>query len=357
VEHGRGKTPRDRLPGAGDPESRRLHRVSLETWFVRGPDPETLLLREEALMRDLDACHWRWPEGSREARRLGPETPSLLFVQGDPRPRGPSVAVVGTRRPDLYGLVVARTLARVISGAGVRVVSGGALGVDAEAHRGALEGPGGTTVVLAGGLARPHPPSHRPLFREVLWHRAGALVSEAPMSAPAVPSSFPRRNRLIAAMVDAVVVVQAGVPSGALQTAEWARRLGVDVYAVPGDVWYERSDGCHALLRAGARPLTTPGDLARSPGLESLGHLAWPGGGRRPAFLPPAWGEDGPREPPPEVTGDMGVVLEALGDGPRDADALAARTGLSASLLLSALSMLEIQGRARRLPGGLWVRT
>jgi len=267
------------------------------------------------------------------------------------------VAVVGTRRPDLYGLILARTLARVLSGAGVRVISGGALGVDAEAHRGALEGPGGTTVVLAGGLTRPHPPSNRSLFQEVLRHPAGALVSEAPMAAPPVPSSFPRRNRLIAAMADAVVVVQAGVPSGALQTAEWARRLGVDVYAVPGDVWYERSEGCHALLRGGARPLTTPGDLARTPGLEDLRRLRWPGGGRRPSLLPPAWGDPVPGDPVPEVPVEQQNVLDALEEGPRDPDALGARTGLSPSLLMSALSMLEIQGRVARLPGGLWVRT
>lgn len=354
---GAAASPRGRLPGAGDPESRRLHLQCLQTRLPPGSDPGALLYREEAMMEELGACHWRWSQESREVRRLGPEAPSLLFVQGEPRSRGPTVAVVGTRRPDLYGLVVARTLARVLSGAGVRVVSGGALGVDAEAHRGALEGPGGTTVVLAGGLTRPHPPSNRSLFREVLWHRAGALVSEAPMLAPPMPSSFPRRNRLIAAMADAVVVVQAGVPSGALQTAQWARRLGVDVYAVPGDVWYERSEGCHALLRDGARPLTTPGDLAQTPGLQGLRRLRWPGGGRRPSLLPPTWGDTGPGEPLPEVPVEHRKVLEALEEGSQDPDALGARTGLSPSLLLSALSMLEVQGRVARLPGGLWVRT
>jgi len=345
------------LPGAGDPESRRLHREGLRSCFGPDRDPEVLLERETAWMREQGASYWRWTEGSREARRLGMEAPSLLFVQGEPRPRGPSVAVVGTRRPDLYGLAVARVLARVLSEAGVRVVSGGALGVDTEAHRGALEGPGGTTVVLAGGLGRPHPPSNRSLFRQVLWHPRGALVSEAPVKAPPCPYSFPRRNRLIAAMADAVVVVQAGVPSGALQTAEWARRIGVDVYAVPGDVWYERSEGCLALLQKGARPLTTPADLAGTPGLEALGGLRWPGGGRRPSFVPPPWNGSVPAAPAPEATGEQHAVLDALGDGPLGTDGLAARTGLPAAPLLATLSMLEVQGRVMRLPGGLWLRT
>lgn len=343
------------LSDLGDPECRQRHQACLEAWS--GLDPAICLPQEEALMKALGARYWPWTEDCRESRRLGSEAPSLIFVQGDPRSRGPSVAVVGTRRPDLYGLTVARVLARVISEAGVRVVSGGALGVDAEAHRGALEGPGGTTVVLAGGLARPHPSSHRPLFREVLGHEAGALVSEAPMSAPPVPAAFPRRNRLIAAMVDAVVVVQAGVPSGALQTAQWARRLGVDVYAVPGEVWYERSEGCHALLRAGARPLTMPGDLARTPGLENLRRLRWPQGGHRPAFLPIGWGDRGIGDPVPEVSREQQAVLQALDQGPLDGDALEARSGLSPALLLASLSMLEVQGRVMRLAGGLWART
>jgi DNA processing protein len=162
------------------------------------------------------------------------------------------VAIIGTRDPDPLGVALASRIAADLAERGVSVISGGALGIDAGAHRGALLADGRTVVVMPAGLEHWYPRRHAALYRDVL-SRGGALVSPFHPRTPPASWTFPRRNELLAAMADVVVVVQAPAASGALVCAEAALRLGRRVLAVPGSTADRRAQGCNRLLRAGAR--------------------------------------------------------------------------------------------------------
>jgi len=244
------------------------------------------------------------------------------------------VAVVGTRRPDPYGEEVARGRARDLARAGVSVVSGGALGIDGVAHAAALEAGGHTVAVLGTGVDVLHPATHRPLFERMLA-AGGALVSELPDGTPGFRSNFPRRNRIVSGMSEAVIVVRAGARSGALITADWARAQGVPVFAVPGDVRDPLSAGPHALLRAGARVATEARDV-----LGALGIDAAPA----PQLALPALG------------GEEGALLAALGRRPRHADELARSARLASGAALAGLLTLELQGLCEQRPGHYFLR-
>lgn len=361
------------LRGADDPEARERHRLLLSHWGepsevlaalaggqgapesrnAAGKDLDARLAAEARFMREVGAQYWV-PDAHPGLTRLGSYAPRLLFLRGEVDAAAPAVAVVGTRHPDEYGTEVARRLGYALGRAGVTVVSGGALGVDRVAHEAALDAGGCTVVVFGGGLRRPHPPSLAPLFERVVAS-GSALVSEYPVHAPPNRRHFPERNRLIAALADAVVVVQAGIQSGALITAEWARRLAVPLFAVPADLWYHASAGTLGLLRQGARPLTHPSDLAEVPELASLAVAPgdWPEPGHRPWGVANPWSAAAaPVMPGPELAGSP--VLAALRRGPADLDALVEATGLPASRLQADLTTLEVAGLVRRLPGGKW---
>jgi len=250
----------------------------------------------------------------------------LRGALGLPRAR---VALVGSRATDEYGREMARRLALGLARAGVSIVSGGALGVDGAAHLAALEAGGHTVAVLGSGLDVPSPPSNRPLLRRILA-QGGAVLSEHEDEEPPTRWSFPRRNRLISALSDAVVVVRAGPRSGALITAAEARRQGVPLFAVPGDVDLELSQGPIALLREGARLATGAADLLTHLGLEvdAQVELALP-------ELAPA-----PR-----------ALFDALRAAPRHADELARAAGLGPGPALAGLLQLELLGLAEQRPG------
>jgi DNA processing protein len=239
------------------------------------------------------------------------------------------VAVVGARATDEYGRDMARRLARGLARAGVSVLSGGALGVDAAAHEGALEAGGHTVAVLGCGVDVTYPASHRDLFARILA-RGGALLSEQPDGHEAAPWDFPRRNRLVAALSDAVVVVRAGARSGALITAEQARALGVPLLAVPGDADQPLAAGPIGLLRSGAAVAADAADVLRLLGLA-------PG---QQATLPL-----------PELPAEGAALLRALGAAPRHADELARAAGLAPGAALAALLGLELAGLAEQHPG------
>ncbi|MFO0651967.1 MAG: DNA-processing protein DprA [Polyangiales bacterium] len=184
-----------------------------------------------------------------------------LWIDGDPTAlSAPLVAIVGTRDADPVGLALTRAMAAELARRDVRVLSGGALGIDAAAHRGALLGRGRTVVVLPSGLEHWYPKRHEALYKQVIAG-GGALVSQFPPETPPTQWTFPRRNELVASLADVMVVVQAPIDSGALLAAECARRLGRRVMAVPAAPGDRRGAGCVQLLRAGALPCTCADDV------------------------------------------------------------------------------------------------
>jgi DNA processing protein len=249
------------------------------------------------------------------------DPPPGLFVRGS---AGldlitlPAVAIVGARACSAYGRQVARRLGREAAAAGLVVVSGMARGVDAEAHRGALEAGGITVAVLGCGVDRDYPAAHASLAREIAGR--GLVVSEYGPGVEPAPWRFPARNRVIAGLCGATVVVEARERSGALITADFALEEGREVLAVPGEITSALSAGSNALLRLGATPLTRPDDLLESYGIE-------PGKAAQPDLPPHA-----------------ATVLEHVRAAAAGADELARSTGLAAAELAAALSELELAG-------------
>jgi DNA processing protein len=230
----------------------------------------------------------------------------------------PCVAVVGARSCSPYGADVARMLGRELAAAGVVVVSGLARGIDGEAHRGALAGDGPTIAVLGCGIDRDYPRSHAWLARRI--GETGLLVSEYPPGVEPAPWRFPARNRIIAGLCAATVVVEARERSGALITADFALELGRDVFAVPGEITAARSAGTNHLLRQGAAPLLGVEDVLDAIGVER-------------AVAPTA-----------TVSAEAAVIVEALTDAPRGADELARMCGWSSAQMAAALVELELAG-------------
>jgi DNA processing protein len=197
------------------------------------------------------------------------DPPVGLFLRGRTLPPGQRrVGVVGSRRPSALGADVAWELGRGLAMAGVVVVSGGAIGIDARAHQGALAVGGSTVCVLGSGIDVLYPATNRRLLDDIASH--GTLVSEYPPGVPAEPFRFPARNRVIAALSLGVVIVQGSARSGTRSTADYATQVGIDVFAVPGPVTSELSDAPHALIRDGARLIRGTDDLLDDLGLEPV---------------------------------------------------------------------------------------
>lgn len=270
------------------------------------------------------------------------DPPAVLFFRGrESLLAGPGVAVVGSRRATQAGRRMSARLGAALGRAGAVVVSGLALGIDGAAHRGCLDAGGATLAVLGCGPDLPHPPSNRGLFRRIA--REGLLVSEFVPGEPAFPHNFPRRNRILAALARAVVVVQAAERSGALITVSHALDLGREVFAVPGSVETRQSRGANRLIRDGARILTDPEQL-----VEELPFLPVEGRpGKAAAAGPP---------PPSRVGRDGAAVWTALGPAPVGVDELARSVGLPPPRVLAALSALEVEGWAHRSPGMRFLR-
>ena len=271
--------------------------------------------------------------GVRWIARSAPAFPPLLHAIHDPPPglfvrgdadldllRRATVAVVGARSCSPYGAQVARMLGRELGRAGLVVVSGLARGVDGEAHRGALEAGALTVGVLGCGIDRDYPAAHRELAARI--RATGLTVSEYAPGVEPAPWRFPARNRIIAGLSAATVVVEARDRSGALITADLALEEGREVFAVPGEITSALSSGTNDLLKLGATPLTAAADVLDVFGLAST---------------------DGE---PVELGSSAEAVLARLRDGPASADELARATGLDAGALSSALTELELAGCA-----------
>ncbi|MDY0058438.1 MAG: DNA-processing protein DprA [Myxococcota bacterium] len=271
--------------------------------------------------------------------------PARLWLRGTSRLTGSWGAVVGSRRADLPGLAAAAEIAAGLVQAGVGVLSGGALGIDAAAHRGALEAGGRTVAVLPGGLDRPTPVTNQGLFLQLL-RAGGLLVGECPPGTPVWPGAFSRRNLLLAALARVVIVVQAGGGSGTLITADHARRLGRPLLVVPGGWRSPGREGCHALLRAGAWPVGSPGELDAA--LHAL-DLVRPGDAPDLAARGPT-----PERSAAASAGPAGEVLQLLARGPRTVEQLAVAGAMGSAALLALLTELELGGQVRSLGGGLF---
>lgn len=263
-----------------------------------------------------------------------PDPPLLLYLQGQPALLSKRcLAVVGSRQPTPQGADHARRFARELGEQGFTVVSGLALGVDAAAHEGALEAGAPTVAVMATGPDRVYPARHRALAQRIA--AGGVLLTEHAPGTPALAEHFPQRNRLIAGLAEGTLVVEAALRSGSLITARLASEAGREVFAVPGSILSLQSQGCHALIKQGAKLVETVQDI-----VEELA-----GGRPRQAALPLA-----PDEPPDDP------LLAALGHEPATLDALVDRTGWPTADLLARLLELELAGRVARLPGGLYQR-
>lgn len=288
--------------------------------------------RWAAFLRDFDARAYRrrlTDAGFRFLARSDDAFPPLLRAIHDP-PAGlflrghagaallakPAVAIVGARACSGYGSSVARMLGRELGTAGLTVVSGLARGVDGEAHRGALEARSVTVAVLGCGIDRDYPAAHAELAREIA--ATGLIVSEYAPGVEPAPWRFPARNRIVAGLAAATVVVEARARSGALITADLALEGGREVFAVPGEIGSALSAGTNALLRLGATPATSPGDVLEALGLEQA-----------PATVDP-------------TSGPAGRLLELLADGPASADELVRRSSLAAADVAAGLTELEL---------------
>ena len=294
---------------------------------------ETGDARERIAAAGLEAV-CRCDRGYPELLRALPAPPAVMHVAGGLDRLGAllaevPVALVGARRATAYGRETARLLGAGCAAAGMTVVSGLALGIDAAAHEGALETGDTALAVLPGGADRAYPAGHRALYRRILGG-GGAAVSELGPGVAPRRWMFPARNRLIAALSAMTVVVQARPRSGSLVTARWAQRLGRRVGAVPGSVSTELSVGPHTLLREGAQLIAGTQDVLD--GVYGVGEVTM--------FAAPR-----PADP------QLAALLEGLADGETVSGALR-RAGLSAEAGLGALAALELSGIVRRGPGG-----
>ncbi|MFB3979314.1 DNA-processing protein DprA [Microbacterium proteolyticum] len=272
----------------------------------------------------------RWPSRLHD---LGTHAPHVLWLRGDPEPAesAPTVAIVGARAATPYGEAVAADLAAELAASGVVVVSGAAYGIDGAAHRAALSTEGRTIAFLAGGVDRAYPRGHESLLASIA--KSGAVVSETPCGAAPTKWRFLSRNRLIAAVADAVIVVEAGHRSGSLNTAAHAAQLGRALGAVPGPVTSAASAGSHRVLREFDGVCVTSAADVR----EMLGG---------PVAAPPT---------PDGRTDETSRLLDALSSRVgRDTEDVARRAGFAYADAQALLGLAELDGRAARGEDGLW---
>jgi DNA processing protein len=262
-----------------------------------------------------------------------PDPPVLLWCRGDTALLArPALAVVGSRNATPQGLSNAEQFSRAFSEAGLAIVSGLALGIDAAAHRGGLAGRSSTIAVLGTGANVAYPARNRALYDAIA--ERGVIVSEFPLGTPATAANFPRRNRIICGLALGVLVVEAAMESGSLITARLAGEQGRELFAIPGSIHSPLSKGCHTLIKDGAKLVESANDVlselriaqpvasaTRAMPLDDAGLLAW------------------------------------MGHDPCSIDALVQRSGLTPDVVSAMLLQLELEGKVAGLPGGRYQRT
>jgi DNA processing protein len=339
----------------------------IEHWLQAPPDPK----RAGISAGQRRILTWDDPHYPRVLLDTA-DPPLLLYAQGQVDALAAThaignVAMVGSRNPSTQGRISAQDMARDLAKAGYTIVSGLALGIDGAAHEGALQGHArssapallSTVAVVGNGLDAVYPQQHRDLAEQIA--HTGVLLSEYPPGTAPRAAHFPQRNRLIAALSQGVVVVQAAMQSGSLITARLALELGRDVMAMPGSVHAPHTRGCHALIRVGARLVENAQqvieELQGDPiTLRSIG---------QPRKKKTA---DATRQQAPAESGSAALFFAAgpadhedtlflaLGHDPIDLDNLQLRTGWDTARLQAALVDQEMRGQIDRMPGGLWQR-
>ena len=277
------------------------------------------------------------------------DPPLMLYLLGAGHFESNSLAVVGSRNPTPQGAANARAFAKALGLAGLTVISGLALGVDAAAHEGALDNltPGATRpvtlAVLGTGIDRVYPRKHLTLAHRIAQN--GLLVSEYPLGTPPLAPNFPKRNRLIAGLAQGTLVVEAALQSGSLITARLCAEQGKDVFAIPGSIHSSQSRGCHALIKQGAKLVESAQDVLEEMKIDTA-----------PIVAVGSVTSGAPTEGADHLFDTHQALLEALGFDPVGLDALQARCGLGTANLQAQLMTLELDGRVARLPGGLFQR-
>lgn len=260
--------------------------------------------------------------------------PKQLHILGDmPKSDMPLVAIIGSRKPTRYGRAITESLSAECAKAGIGVVSGLALGIDAIAHRSALEAGGYTLAVMACGLDRLYPASNRQLAIRILKND-GAIISEYEQGTPPLKQHFPARNRIITGLCHGVIVTEAAQKSGSLISAGFGLEQNRTVMAVPGNATSALSEGTNNLIKAGAVPVTSGEDILFALGLESLEHTS-------------------PSKPRSE---EEAQILALIDEGLHDGDEMLARLKWDVADFQQTITLMEISGSIRRIDGNRWVR-
>ncbi len=306
-----------------------------------------------------------------------PDPPPLLYARGRIELLSrPGVAIVGSRHATVQGMQNAERFAQVLAGAGLAVVSGLALGIDAAAHLGALGATSGaSTIAVTGtGLDLVYPARHHALAHQIAGH--GCLISEYPLGTPAIAANFPRRNRLISGLSLGVLVVEAAAQSGSLITARSANEQGREVFAIPGSIHSPLSKGCHLLIRQGAKLVESAQDILEelrwpaavpAPGMpastpaSSLMRTTQAASSKHGGELANERSAESSAETPAgtptgSLTAPLASLLELAGHDPVSVDQLVERSGLSAADIQAAMLTLELQQQVEWLPGGQYRR-
>ena len=265
-----------------------------------------------------------------------PDPPLLLYVKGNATLlNAPSLAIVGSRNATTQGLRNAENFSRALSDAGLTIVSGLALGIDAAAHQGGLRGQASTIAVIGTGADVVYPARNHALAHKIAG--SGCIVSEYPLGTPALAANFPRRNRIISGLARGVLVIEATAQSGSLITARMAGEQGRDVFAIPGSIHSPLAKGCHLLIKQGAKLVESAHDV--------LEEIRWD---------TPASGSTSP--PQPQADEETPTLLATIGFEPVSADSLCEQAGLNAAELSVQLLTLEMDGHVERLPNGMYQR-
>ena len=350
-----GETRRRLLQAFGLPEAIFNASASALRGVVGAPLTELLLQADAGVSAAIEAAlGWAGEPGNHLVTLADSDYPQALLSSEDPPVllylkgriellNRPGFAIVGSRNATPQGEANAEAFAAALADAGLTIVSGLALGIDAAAHRGALsvrkESAGSTIAVIGTGANRIYPARNRELARAIARH--GVIVSEFPLETPALAANFPRRNRLIAGLAQGCLVVEAAARSGSLITARLAAEAGRDVFALPGSIHAPLAKGCHQLIKQGAKLVESAQDI--------LEELNWQSA-TMPACSETAAAKDA------IIDAAAAQLLAVLGHDTCDIDTLAARAGLTPEALLAMLLHLELAGHVSSLPGGRYQR-